>query len=58
MDQFFQFYVAIVSFVIFDTAGCAFLKYETKEQALAAIESLNGKYRMEVCFFSTLEFLR
>ncbi|XP_020108845.1 RNA-binding protein BRN1-like isoform X4 [Ananas comosus] len=28
-------------------AGCAFLKYETKEQALAAIESLNGKYRME-----------
>ncbi|KAL6978445.1 hypothetical protein U1Q18_020113 [Sarracenia purpurea var. burkii] len=27
--------------------GCAFLKYETKEQALAAIESLSGKHRME-----------
>ncbi|KAH7676816.1 CUG-BP- and ETR3-like factor protein [Dioscorea alata] len=27
--------------------GCAFLKYETKEQALAALEALNGKYRME-----------
>ncbi|CAI9107990.1 OLC1v1007489C1 [Oldenlandia corymbosa var. corymbosa] len=27
--------------------GCAFLKYETKEQALAAIESLNGKHKME-----------
>ncbi|KAJ0979706.1 hypothetical protein J5N97_015180 [Dioscorea zingiberensis] len=28
-------------------AGCAFLKYETKEQALEALEALNGKYRME-----------
>ncbi|KAK1279125.1 Flowering time control protein FCA [Acorus gramineus] len=28
-------------------AGCAFLKYETKEQALAALEALNGKYKME-----------
>ncbi|XP_008796185.1 RNA-binding protein BRN1-like [Phoenix dactylifera] len=28
-------------------AGCAFLKYETKDQALAALEALNGKYRME-----------
>ncbi|CAI9774318.1 unnamed protein product [Fraxinus pennsylvanica] len=27
--------------------GCAFLKFETKEQALAAIESLNGKHKME-----------
>ncbi|KAG1338571.1 RNA-binding protein BRN1 [Cocos nucifera] len=27
--------------------GCAFLKYETKDQALAALEALNGKYRME-----------
>ncbi|XP_047326937.1 RNA-binding protein BRN1 [Impatiens glandulifera] len=27
--------------------GCAFLKYETKEQALAAIEALNGKHKME-----------
>ncbi|KAL3517502.1 hypothetical protein ACH5RR_020091 [Cinchona calisaya] len=27
--------------------GCAFLKYETKEQALAAIEGLNGKHMME-----------
>lgn len=29
--------------------GCAFLKFETKEQALAAIEALNGKHKMEVC---------
>ncbi|KAJ3683775.1 hypothetical protein LUZ60_014002 [Juncus effusus] len=27
--------------------GCAFLKFETKEQALAALEALNGKHRME-----------
>ncbi|CAA7406007.1 unnamed protein product [Spirodela intermedia] len=27
--------------------GCAFLKYETKEQALAALEAINGKHRME-----------
>ncbi|KAI7744233.1 hypothetical protein M8C21_000991, partial [Ambrosia artemisiifolia] len=27
--------------------GCAFVKYETKEQAVAAIESLNGKHKME-----------
>ncbi|CAA2965901.1 RNA-binding protein BRN1-like [Olea europaea var. sylvestris] len=27
--------------------GCAFLKFETKEQALAAIEALNGKHKME-----------
>ncbi|CAL5425330.1 unnamed protein product [Camellia sinensis] len=27
--------------------GCSFLKYETKEQALAAIEALNGKHKME-----------
>ncbi|CAM8988251.1 unnamed protein product [Rhodiola kirilowii] len=27
--------------------GCAFLKYETKEQALAAIEAINGKHKME-----------
>lgn len=30
------------------TAGCAFLKYETKEQAIAAIEALNGVHKMEV----------
>ena len=30
-------------------AGCAFLKYETKEQAVAAIEALNGKHKIEVC---------
>ncbi|XP_047335509.1 CUGBP Elav-like family member 1 [Impatiens glandulifera] len=29
------------------TKGCVFLKYETKEQALAAIEALNGKHKME-----------
>ncbi|MCH88819.1 CUGBP Elav-like family member 5-like, partial [Trifolium medium] len=28
--------------------GCAFLKYETKEQALAALEAINGKHKMEV----------
>ncbi|KAL6952430.1 hypothetical protein U1Q18_041421 [Sarracenia purpurea var. burkii] len=28
--------------------GCAFLKYETREQALAAIEALNGKHKMEI----------
>ncbi|XP_023744268.1 RNA-binding protein BRN1 isoform X2 [Lactuca sativa] len=27
--------------------GCAFVKYETKEQAVAAIEDLNGKHKME-----------
>ncbi|KAM0908196.1 hypothetical protein ACQ4PT_015635 [Festuca glaucescens] len=28
-------------------AGCAFLKFETKEQAVAAIEALNGKHKIE-----------
>jgi len=28
-------------------AGCAFLKYETKKQAVAAIEALNGKHKIE-----------
>ncbi|XP_024010166.1 RNA-binding protein BRN1 isoform X2 [Eutrema salsugineum] len=27
--------------------GCAFLKYETKEQAVSAMESINGKHKME-----------
>ncbi|KAI3829608.1 hypothetical protein L1987_03735 [Smallanthus sonchifolius] len=27
--------------------GCAFVKYETKEQAVAAIKGLNGKHKME-----------
>ncbi|KAF2298594.1 hypothetical protein GH714_024268 [Hevea brasiliensis] len=27
--------------------GCAFLKYDTKEQALAALEAVNGKHKME-----------
>nr|GEX82382.1 RNA-binding protein BRN1 isoform X1 [Tanacetum cinerariifolium] len=27
--------------------GCAFVKYETKDQAVAAIEGLNGKHKME-----------
>ncbi|KAJ8898673.1 hypothetical protein K2173_004707 [Erythroxylum novogranatense] len=27
--------------------GCAFLKYETKEQAIAAMEATNGKHKME-----------
>ncbi|XP_041016720.1 RNA-binding protein BRN1 isoform X2 [Juglans microcarpa x Juglans regia] len=27
--------------------GCAFLKYETKEQAIAALEAINGKHKME-----------
>lgn len=34
--------------IVFMT-GCAFLKYETKEQALAALEAINGKHKMEVC---------
>jgi hypothetical protein len=29
-------------------AGCAFLKYETKEQAVTAIEALNGTHKIEV----------
>jgi len=29
-------------------SGCAFLKYETKEQALAAMDAVNGKHKMEV----------
>lgn len=28
-------------------AGCAFLKYETRDQAVAALESVNGKHKME-----------
>lgn len=32
----------------FVSLGCAFLKFETKEQALAAIEALNGKHKIEV----------
>ncbi|KAG5587611.1 hypothetical protein H5410_048045 [Solanum commersonii] len=28
--------------------GCAFLKYEKKEQAVAAIDALHGKHKMEV----------
>eukprot|EP01018_Ginkgo_biloba_P017437 Gb_06455 [translate_table: standard] len=27
--------------------GCAFLKYETRDQAVAALEAINGKYKME-----------
>ncbi|XP_030948091.1 RNA-binding protein BRN1 isoform X1 [Quercus lobata] len=27
--------------------GCAFLKYETKEQAIAALDAINGKHKME-----------
>ncbi|CAG7859759.1 hypothetical protein BRARA_I00204 [Brassica rapa] len=27
--------------------GCAFLKYETKEQALSAMDAINGKHKME-----------
>lgn len=30
-------------------SGCAFLKYETKEQAIDALEAINGKHKMEVC---------
>ena len=36
----------------FTFIGCAFLKFETKEQALAAIDALNGKHKMEVSQFS------
>jgi len=34
------------------SAGCAFLKYDTKEQAIAAIEALNGVHKMEVNDYS------
>ncbi|XP_078440205.1 RNA-binding protein BRN1-like isoform X2 [Wolffia australiana] len=27
--------------------GCAFIKYDTKDQAIAALEALNGKHKME-----------
>lgn len=37
-------------------AGCAFIKFETKEQALAAIEALNGKHKMEVCASFAVSF--
>lgn len=32
----------------FHNVGCAFLKYETKEQAISALEAINGKHKMEV----------
>jgi CUG-BP- and ETR3-like factor len=38
--------------------GCAFLKYETKEQAVSAMESINGKHKMEVIAFATLKTYR
>ena len=41
-------FVFVSLFIVFMT-GCAFLKYETKEQALAALEAINGKHKMEVC---------
>ncbi|KAH9329100.1 hypothetical protein KI387_001208, partial [Taxus chinensis] len=28
-------------------AGCAFLKFETRDQAVAALEAINGKHKME-----------
>ena len=37
-------------------AGCAFLKYEAKDEALAALEAINGKHKMEVCL-NLIEFL-
>jgi CUG-BP- and ETR3-like factor len=37
----------------FPMAGCAFLKYETKEQAIASLEAINGKHKMEVCAYYT-----
>lgn len=42
----------VLLFLIVHTVftGCAFLKYETKEQAIAAIEALNGVHKMEVLF--------
>lgn len=36
--------------------GCAFLKYETKEQALAALAAVNGKHKMEVCDYYDFVF--
>lgn len=37
----------------FSIAGCAFLKYETKEQAIAALDAINGKHKMEVGAYYT-----
>ncbi|KAH0470805.1 hypothetical protein IEQ34_000528 [Dendrobium chrysotoxum] len=37
----------IIPFILCNGTGCAFIKYETKEQALAALEDLNGKHKME-----------
>jgi RNA recognition motif. (a.k.a. RRM, RBD, or RNP domain) len=62
--RFFTFYLTFLlesfciidnkTFLVCDQAGCAFLKYETKDQALAALEALNGKHRMEVCFLAVI----
>lgn len=49
-----SFYMIYNVTFVYDQAGCAFLKYETKDQALAALEALNGKHRMEVCFLAVL----
>lgn len=38
--------------------GYAFLKYEKKEQATAAIEALNGKHTIEVCFYLRIRSLK
>lgn len=46
-------------FYYHDCAGCAFVKYETKDQAVAAIEGLNGNHKMEVVLlFFTFFFYR
>jgi len=42
------FLISNLYLAVFLCAGCAFLKYETKEQALAALEAINGKHTMEV----------
>lgn len=55
LDLLFPVYIQIYGDIIYyiylelTIVGCAFLKFETKEQALAAIEGLNGKHKMEVC---------
>lgn len=49
------FFYKFIFFNSISTTGCAFLKYETKEQAVAALDALNGIYKMEVCCLFILE---
>lgn len=45
-------WIFTISSICCSSSGCAFLKYETKDQAVAALEAINGKCKMEVMKFS------